>query len=148
MLYNIQKIGSLFFPLLVSVSRSYRNRNVPNELVKMEHKVVKFKLLRHFLGKIINKIDISKLIKCSFFFFKMSKNDNSQMVSTPTGRQHFVKEQFERKDICNTRMMKFENTVFRIPYNYDFYLTKLYGDYMVLPSKDHRERHLFLELRY
>ena len=146
--YNYQKIGSLLFPFLVSVSRSYQNRDVPDELISKEHRRIKFQFLRHSLGRLINSVSISSLIKISFYFFKLCKNNKSKTISIPTGRGHFNKEQFVREDLCQSTDLKFEDTTFKVPKNYKEYLTKLYGDYMVIPDKQHRERHLFLELEY
>lgn len=45
--------------------------------------------------------------------------------------------------------MKFEDTSFRCPDNYDLYLSSIYGDYMKLPPVDQREnRHQIIEIKF
>lgn len=46
------------------------------------------------------------------------------------------------KSVLSTQIeINFENIGFRCPKRYDYYLTKLYGDYMTLPPEDKRVSH-------
>jgi lipopolysaccharide cholinephosphotransferase len=46
-----------------------------------------------------------------------------------------------RSDLFPTKKLQFEGTYFSVPSNIDSYLTKLYGDYMVLPPLEKRVGH-------
>lgn len=146
--FDFQKFGALFFPFLVSLNRSYKNRAISQDFEKQENRKIKYKKARKVLGKIASIIPVKFCIKESFYFFKMCKDSKSEFVSLPTGRRHINGEIFKRDEICESVLFKFEDTSFRIPADYETYLTKLYGDYMTVPNKSTRERHLFLELKY
>lgn len=148
LIFNFQKFGALFFPFLVSLNRSYKNREISLDFERQENRKIKYKCTRKIFGKIAATIPVKLCINESFYFFKMCKNFKSEYVSLPTGRRHINGEIFKREDICESVLFKFEDTTFRIPANYETYLTKLYGDYMTIPNKNTRERHLFLELKY
>lgn len=44
-------------------------------------------------------------------------------------------------DVFELKKMNFEGFSFYVPNNYDKILKRMYGDYMVLPSKDERVSH-------
>lgn len=48
---------------------------------------------------------------------------------------------FSKQNIDNRRLAKFEKYQFYIPENWDAYLTFTYGNYMELPSEEHRMTH-------
>ena len=64
------------------------------------------------------------------------------MVVIPSGRKHF-KELYLRSDLLESVMSPFGKLNVRIPKGFDFYLTKLYGDYMKLPKKEDIEQHKY-----
>lgn len=53
----------------------------------------------------------------------------------------------DEKEIFPLRRVTFENHRFPVPNNYDYYLTKLYGNYMQLPSLDDLHPH-FLKVNF
>ena len=42
--------------------------------------------------------------------------------------------------------IKFENDLFKIPEDYDAFLTQAYGDYMQLPPEEDRKTHQIIKL--
>ncbi len=48
---------------------------------------------------------------------------------------------FERSVYGDTKYLEFENHLFRVPKQYDYFLTRLYGDYMQLPPVEKRNHH-------
>ena len=51
-------------------------------------------------------------------------------------------------DIYPIIRMKFEDIEFNVPSNYKLILKKQYGDYMVIPDHDKRERHWVIEIKF
>lgn len=87
---------------------------------------------------------IARLIGHKIFVGLLEKNaktysfENSKYVAVYTGRA-LEKEIMPKDEFMNLKKTKFENTEFYIPGNYDYYLTRLYGDYMKLPPENQRE---------
>jgi len=147
-LFQIQKLGALIFPFAVSAARTYINRKLPKQLEELEGRKDKYKIRKYILGWFVHLIPIKFWIKLSLGFFKMCNNNNSKRVSLPSGRKHFNGELFAREVVCKTYQHEFEDTLFKIPVAYNEYMTRLYGDYMVIPPKEKHEKHMFLELKY
>ncbi len=70
-------------------------------------------------------------------------NANSQYVVMPSGRGHFFRERYLRRDILPGQPMAYASTSYLVPADYDVYLTRLYGDYKQIPAEDKREKHVF-----
>lgn len=71
------------------------------------------------------------------------KNSSSRYVTMPSGRGHFFRELYKREELLPGIPMAYEDTEYLVPAQYDRYLTRLYGDYMQIPSEDQREKHVF-----
>lgn len=75
------------------------------------------------------------------------KNENSQYVVIPSGRNHFFGELYQRDAYMKTVLMEFEDKVFPVTEDYDYYLRNLYGDYKRLPDENQREHHVVYKLK-
>ena len=76
------------------------------------------------------------------------KNDRSQYVTVPTGREHFFGSLYARDAFLKMKEMPFADLRMPVPGNYDEYLTRLFGDYKEIPPADKRERHVVYELSF
>ena len=66
---------------------------------------------------------------------------DSDYVLNFSGRYKF-KSIFNRKKVyAGGRLYEFEGLMFNGPFDYDFYLKQIYGDYMKLPPEDQRNWH-------
>ncbi|WP_051541824.1 LicD family protein [Clostridium lundense] len=147
-LFYIQKAGSLIFPFAVSASRTFNNRRLPKQIEKLESRRVRYKNSKLIIGWLFHLIPLRVWISLSLKFFTLCKNNSSNLVSIPSGRKHFNGELYSRDELCKMVNHKFENIEFKIPIGYDQYLKQLYGNYMLIPSVEKREKHVFLELKY
>ena len=144
----LQKNISMILSFSVSAIRTYNNRKIPKQLLELENRKLNYTKLKKFFGRILGIIPIEKWIQWSEYWFSLCKNNDSKLVSIPTGRKHFSGEIYKRKDMCEYRKSRFETEYFNIPIDAEKYLKGFYGDYMKLPKKEQQEKHLFLELRY
>ena len=78
----------------------------------------------------------------------LCKNNESKYVVCPVGIKHYFKEIFPRDIYCTTENIKFDDCEFKIIKEYDWALTRLYGDYMKVPPKEKQETHCVLELEF
>lgn len=65
----------------------------------------------------------------------------SRLCGFPTGRKHYFGEIHEKKYLFPEVYVQFESIRAPVFRGYDYYLSKLYGDYMLIPPEDKRERH-------
>ena len=77
------------------------------------------------------------VVDCAYRYF----DEQSKMITIPSGRKHYFGEMYPREWITKAVPMTFENAVFPIPKGYDAYLKRLYGEYMLLPPQEKREHH-------
>lgn len=75
-------------------------------------------------------------------------NDHSQYCCLATGRKRYFGEIMRREQWLPGVEATFEDEKVRIFTDYDPYLRNLYGDYMVIPPKEKRERHNVCEVRF
>ena len=144
----IQKNASMALSFAVAAVRFYNNRELPPEIEAAEGRGYRFKRLKLVLGRILRVIPLKKWIAWCGFWNSACRDRTTRLVAIPTGRKHFSKEIYRRKDMCRFRKAKFEGEDVNIPVRAEKYLTDFYGDYMTLPPEDKREKHVFLELSY
>ena len=144
----IQKSLSMFFSYAVSSVRFINNLSVPREIQELEGREFNYSKSKRIAGRVFKIIPLKKWIVWCCFWNAACKNNESLLVAIPTGRKHFSGEIYERKHMCKFMKVPFETEEFNVPVWAKEYLAVFYGDYMKIPPKDKRERHVFLELKY
>ena len=134
----LHKAGLLYYRMMYvySVFDEYVSVNKPNRpwheklLIDIGKTGIPQKILRK--EKRIKKFD-DYVAKYNFY--------DADEVLNFSGRYKF-KSIFNREKVyANGRMYEFEGEEFNGPYDYDFYLKQIYGDYMKLPPEDQRNWH-------
>ena len=97
------------------------------------------KIIAYIGRKIINEKNRDKPLKRLLKLATKYGFDESQYAATiiAGGMANCVK----RECLESYELHKFENLMVNIPVGWDEYLTKLYGDYMTLPSEEKRVKH-------
>lgn len=75
-------------------------------------------------------------------------NENTKMVSIPSGRKHYFGEIYKREWMIEKISMPFEDLLLPIPRGYDEYLRQLYGNYHELPPASQREHHYIHSIEF
>lgn len=70
-----------------------------------------------------------------------NRNSSSEYVAVPTGSGHFKRETYPRNWFFPPKIIEFEGRQFMAMGEVEKYLTRGFGDYMVLPPENERERH-------
>ena len=100
--------------------------------------------LKCLLGKIVGIIPRKKWI---WWFDQWAQHKKESPIWTiPTGRKYYHGEERLKDTFVPLSKGVFEGKEVFLPNNVDDYLHNLYGDYMVLPSKEKRERHFIHEI--
>ena len=91
-----------------------------------------------FLCKIIGYKNWIKAYERVAQIFKNSKSNYSGVIVYGEGinKEAFINEQFDKYSL-----LKFEDQMMRVPYDYKDYLIRMYGDYMKLPPVEERKVH-------
>lgn len=76
-----------------------------------------------------------------------TKHDHTEMLCVHAGSCYGYWF-FPEKILTELEEHIFENTYFTIPKNYDYFLTKAYGDYMTLPPKEKQITHQIQKLDF
>lgn len=131
--------------------------DVPND-IKLRKKQIsnlkKLEKLRYYkqghisnYGPLYSKYILKKIVKYSLFFISMKKintlyekelmkydGSHSGLVSDLTTKYDALKLTFPKSIFENSILVKFEESLFPAPKDYDYYLKILYGDYMKRPK--------------
>ena len=145
----IQKYSSLMLNFGVSAVRDFNNRNLPKEIRELEEREVNYSSIKLFFGRILRIISLKRWLLWNDKCNSWCKDEDSKFVAIPTGRNHFPKEIYRREDMSVYKKGIFEGQQLNIPIFAEDYLRIFYGeDYMNIPPRGKREKHLFLELKY
>ena len=145
----IQKYSSLMLNFGVSAVRDFNNRNLPKEIRELEEREVNYSSIKLFFGRILRIISLKRWLLWNDKCNSWCKDEDSKFVAIPTGRKHFPKEIYRREDMSVYKKGIFEGQQLNIPIFAEDYLRIFYGeDYMNIPPRGKREKHLFLELKY
>jgi len=146
---NLNGIISLFFQFIWSCIRTNMSLNhLKNKgviLTKEERNALRGKAL---LGKCLSFIPLYKWLYYYDKFAQKNKNNNSKYVTSYTGYKSISKSTYLREKVCNTTVAEFEGRKWNVPIDYDYYLTILYNEYMVVPKSNNRKVHPIFELDF
>lgn len=146
-LRKIHGIGSMGLGLIVSCRKFAAYRNFYLDLVsglKEETKIFKKKIL---IGRLFSFFSLAHWIRIYDKWNSRCHNNDSKYVVVPTGRKGFFGEIYDRDKFYESTKANFESFSWNVPKDYDYYLTKMYHDYMKLPPKKEVERHALLKFK-
>lgn len=146
-LRKIHGFISLALGLLASCRKFARHSKHYLEIAKGNKEATKIFKSKIFIGRLVSFLTVRRWNIIYTKWNAICKNNNSKYVTVPTGRNHFFKEMYERKDFCEHVKQEFEGRKWNIPKEYDKYLTHMYGDYMKIPDTKDREQHVVLEFK-
>lgn len=144
-LRKIHGIGSLGLGFIVSCRKFNKNRKYLLNLVKDDKEATKIFKTKIFIGKFFSFLTLRRWTIIYDKWNRKCKNTKSEYVTVPTGRKHFFGELYKREEFYEETKHDFEGRNWNIPKEYSKYLTHMYGDYMKLPDKNKREKHVLVE---
>ena len=136
-----------FLCLVMGYLLSCRRLAVKEEFFRNIYKAADFKR-KVSIGKVLGFASLDKWARWTEKVYSMCNDDNSKYVSVPTDRRHFLGEIFPREVMCETMNAEYEGRIFKIPKQYDLYLTKRYGNYMEVPPKEKQVLSLYSQLDF
>lgn len=142
------KIKGMIADLLRIISYSvywnqYKSNSLRRFMMGSEGKA--YYQIRMVIGKIFSFHSAEKWFE---IFDKFIRSPKSDKVTVAAGRKKYRGEIFPAKVYFPPKKVKFEDTEVYVHHNTDYYLKRLYGDYMKIPDVEDREKHLCLKVDF
>ena len=115
------------------------------ELTKEEKSAFR---LKKTIGAVLSFCSTAKWMTFYDRFSSKIKNDQSKYITSLTAYKDLHKATYLRDKVQNTTNGEFEGHIWKLPADYDYYLTTLYGDYMTPPDANHHKVHPVFELQF
>ena len=100
------------------------------------------------IGRLLAFMTVRRWAILTQWCYGLCRNDRSEYVSVPGGRNHYFGEMYRRDCFVESVPMEYEGHMWNVPRDYDAYLRNMYGDYRKLPAPEEREEHVILELQF
>ena len=98
--------------------------------------IINNKLLKKVFDLILKIVGRKKILKiCTRNCFKYNSHNCDKVISVADG-DGFEINIIDKKDLEKPKYVKFEDDLFPVPHNPDKYLTRIYGDYLKIPSDE------------
>lgn len=137
--------GSLALGFLLSCRKFYRERKPLQKLLGSGEECRNLRRafrIKTAIGFFTAVFPIDWWVHWNHWWNGLCKNENSRCVTVPAGRKHYWGERIPRAEVFPAVLRPFEDGAFYTART-DLYLKQLYGDYMKIPKKGKREKHLF-----
>ena len=121
----------------------YKSRSLREFMINSPGK--KYYKLRMLIGKLFSFRSAEKWFAS---FDKCVQGKKSGLLTVPSGTKKYRGEAIRVKKVLPLKRAKFEDTSIFIFNDYDWYLSNLYGEYMVIPDKKDQGHHLCLKLDF
>lgn len=145
-LRTIQGCFCMITKVCLSCRRFYRDRKIMQKTLDYNEELQKVSRNRLIIGFLCSFMSVERWNRVNEKFFSMCKNNRSKFVSIPAGKWHYFGEMYTREKFCTLSTMIFEGINMPVCIGMDEYMCTLYGDdYMVIPEKSKREKHLCWE---
>lgn len=143
----LHKSGCYYYGFMVSCRKFFRDRKWMMFLAGDDRSlklVFSLKIAFGFLG---SWRSLDNWVRKADRWYSRCHDENSKDIVIPSGRNHF-KELYPRQIICTCIKKPFGALKAAVPAGYDFYLKKMYGDYMKIPAHGNEEKHVYYKPFY
>lgn len=144
LLQGIHGFISMALGFLLSCRKFYRERKPLKKLLEGSQDCEQLQFtynVKIILGFFTAILPISTWVHLNHWWNGLCRDENSRLVTVPSGKKHYWGESISRYEIFPTVPRKFESCEF-FTAKTDLYLKKMYGDYMQIPPMEERETHI------
>ena len=147
LLRNLHGYNCLLFGLCLSCMRYYVFKKGFLHIFKdTNDEIIKNIKLKSKIGRVLSIINVRNWVNLTNRVYSICKDNSSKYVVCPTGIKYYFGEIFERCEYCTLTEIEFEGYNLMIIRDYDTALKRLYGNYMEIPPKHKREKHVALKI--
>lgn len=133
------------FPLDSTPNENGRNVFIKNKILCNVNNIMMIKAGLHkrsAIKMIIAKVlPMTSLQRIQQSLMKLAGNEEDMYFASMGGTLDIVKQTFPKSTYFPPVKHKFEDGEFYIPFDADYYLKRVYGDYMTLPPEEKRHTH-------
>lgn len=130
---------SMFMGLALSCRRMFKGYKA----YKTYYDGLSFKIKAAF-GAILSFASLEQWARWADYWYSKCKSSITENVGIPTDDFHYFGEIYKRDEFCKYIEVDFEGRTCFIPANYDSYLRRRYGDYMIPPNASDHDRNCYL----
>lgn len=123
--------------------KQYKSESLKEFMLNSEGK--KYYKIRMMIGKIFSFRTAEQWFKT---FDKFIKGKKSNYITVAAGREKYRGAYYPVEIFYPPKLVPFEDRKMYIVNKADIYMSRLYGDYMKIPDKKEREKHLCLKLDF
>lgn len=141
---NGNKQKSMFQDIQAFISKRIsavllRKRGIASNNSSMKMKIALF---------ILYPIKMQTLSKIQQKIMKWNKNSNSKYFINLSSSYNYIKQTIPKEKYFPPVKIEFEGKLLNAPNDYDYVLSRIYGDYMKLPPIEERTTHEPLEIKF
>lgn len=146
---NLHGLGCMAMGLFQSCRRFYRDEEYYLELAGNDKDFARTVRTKAAIGKLLSFRTVADWTRWTQAMYSLCKNNQSEFVVAPTGREHFFGELYRREGYVDTRKVEFEGRLVNVHRQAESYLEQHYGpNYMQLPPVEKREHHAYVALNF
>ena len=131
------RLARKFFYKKLQVLEIIRNSTIRKAFVKDE----KYRTIKKIMGLFTKHLSARGIALRMNLSARKYDFDTSNLVGVSLAVHYWDRETIERKHMAEAVRVDFCGRKLPIPVGYDTYLSNLYGDYMVIPDKEHQITH-------
>jgi lipopolysaccharide cholinephosphotransferase len=135
---NASKQTSFFQTCQAKLSKSLTAIIMQRHNLDVTNKISKKTGVLLFLTRCLS---VRSLIKFQNSIMRLNKNDSSIFFVNLGSQYNFVKQTIEKERFLPSVEAEFEGKLYMAPKDYDYFLTRIYGNYMELPPEEKRVNH-------
>ena len=114
-----------------------------SDAIYLKYKIYKLKTMRRKLFVVVFSLfSVRQLKKINKFFSCIYNKKNTDYIISLAGSSGYEDEILLKRKVFPLKKIEFENKMFYAMNDNDYYLSKLYGNYMKLPPKNERRTHM------
>lgn len=132
--------------LISSCVRIHTKYDTLTEYAQESHSLLRLVWTKNIIGFLCSFFSLEHWLQITEKWLSKCKDETSRYITIPSGRGHYFGELYLRRSFFPPKNIVFEHRnyyIMRIP---DHYLSILYGDYMTIPPKEKRERHMVVDI--